>query len=379
MVRNARGTGTVRQVTVAALLLSGAALAEGTSPDAPAEDRQRLEQVRQDPERYARLRREAAAFLRLSPEQQERLRRLDRDLRGQAPAEAARLRRALQRYADWRDGLPEAERRLIDQAPDASTRLRLVKDLRERQWVSRLPKAYRDRIEHAQGSERAALIQRYRQEERRQNREWQVALRNWDELQKGPPPARLQDFPPAVQAFVTEHLRPRLSREEDERLRSAEGQWPLYPRSIVELADKHPLTLPGPGTGPSHFDELPAELQKRLEQWRPGVRLALQQFEGKWPEYAIKATQAARFNKIPLPQQLGPARPEEFSPSLERFVRTQLEPALDPDETARLKRAEKQWPRYPRCVLDLARKHHLPVPGMGLPGPREFWDRFRAQ
>ena len=36
-----------------------------------------------------------------------------------------------------------------------------------------------------------------------------------------------------------------LSPQEKERLAQAEGKWPEFPRTLVELADKHPPALPG--------------------------------------------------------------------------------------------------------------------------------------
>ena len=48
------------------------------------------------------------------------------------------------------------------------------------------------------------------------------------------------------------------------------------------------------------------------------------------------------------------------------------------DDANVLKKAEGRWPWYPNQLLKIARKHGLQVPGMGLPGPRETWNRYRT-
>ena len=46
-----------------------------------------------------------------------------------------------------------------------------------------------------------------------------------------------------------------------------------------------------------------------------------------------------------------------------------------------LDEAQGKWPDYPRLVVDLARKHKQPLVGWTLPTPPnqpQFWDRLRA-
>src|SRR5205823_4653739 len=59
-------------------------------------------------------------------------------------------------------------------------------------------------------------------------------------------------------------LSPLLSDEEKERLAKAEGHWPLYPVTLVELADKHPLALPS-HHGATQVSGLPAAVQKDMK------------------------------------------------------------------------------------------------------------------
>src|SRR5262249_7061682 len=151
----------------------------------------------------------------------------------------------------WMEHLPPADRQRLEAAPDSTERLRRIQELRERQWLDRLPRALRDEVQKLPPDQRPARIAELRQEERRRREEWQVAMRHWDELmQKRPQPARLEEFPAEVRSFVQETLLPMLSREERDRLQQAEGRWPHYPRTLVELSDKHPILLPGPSTGP---------------------------------------------------------------------------------------------------------------------------------
>src|SRR5207302_8332181 len=137
-------------------------------------------------------------------------------------------------------------------APNDQERLKRVWEIK---WVRQLPKARRDQLQTVQGAEREALIKRWREEERQQREEWRTAMRRWDEVVRKP--TRLADFPPAIQVFVRDYLRPRLSPGEQERLDQAEDTpWPGFGRTFVELADMYPLALPARRL-PSHFRDLP--------------------------------------------------------------------------------------------------------------------------
>src|ERR671936_76956 len=104
--------------------------------------------------------------------------------------------------------------------------------------------------------------------------------------------------------------------QEKNRLSQAQGKHPLFLRTLVELADKHPIKLPGPSTGPSKFEDLPTELQARLAKVKDWPSEAAKQAEGKWPDYALEVTSFAIKHKVVLPKQLGPCRPAEFSASI---------------------------------------------------------------
>src|SRR5262245_41264250 len=100
---------------VAGLLLAGAWSAlSAQGPDELEKNRQSLEKVKQDPEQFSKLRQNLKAFQNLPPQQQERLRKLDRELHEMSSASSYRLFRSLERYADWLDRLPEADRRRVE-------------------------------------------------------------------------------------------------------------------------------------------------------------------------------------------------------------------------------------------------------------------------
>jgi hypothetical protein len=90
-------------------------------------------------------------------------------------------------------------------------------------------------------------------------------------------------------------------------------------------------------------------------------------------------TAFARREGIALPRQLGPCRPEELAAPVRQFLTDQLVPRLKPEEKKQLQEAEGEWPRYPRQVVELARRYQLRVPGLGLPGPRQEWDKYRPR
>jgi hypothetical protein len=366
-------------IGVAALLLLAPLPGDADSSyDELEHNRHLLEKWRKDPEHYERLRRDLLAFLALPEDHQTRLRQLDRDLHEEDSATSVRLLRVLERYAEWLQRLPDAERRRIHDEADPQKRLQLIREIRERQWIHRLPKAVQEDLQKLSADQQRTRIAELKKEERKRREEWQVAIRTWNELtQNRPPITHLDDLTPPVKTFVHESLFPLLTPEEKNRLLQAQGKHPLFLRTLVEVADNHPITLPG-SPGPATFEQLPPEVQTRLTNAKGWPPPAIKQAEGKWPEYAVEVVQFAHANRVRLPKQLGPCRPGEFSPSIRRFIEKQLLPVLGADDAARLKKAEGFWPRYPRLLLNLAWKHGLQVPGMHLPGPRQTWDPYRT-
>lgn len=363
---------------VGLLCLSLAPASAESGADEYETNRPVYEKLRSDPRQLARLRREQRAFLSLPADKQKRLRQLHRELQDEDSTMQAHLQRVMRRYVEWLDHLPAPERKRIEEAANSTERLRIIQQLREGEWIARLPKALRDRIEQASAEQRPALIARIRRDEEQRQLEWAVAIKSWDELTRNvPQPSRLTEYAPEVQDYVSRVLLPQLTHEEKDRLMLAEGSWPLYPRTLVELADRHIQQLPGPAKGPTRFAELPADVREklgRIKSFPPYVVNA----EGRWPNYAFSITRLARQRKIDI-APLGPSRPEELPPAVQSFLTTQLLPRLDEKELAELQNTERKWPEYPRTLRDLAHKHDLDVPGETLPGPRKLWDRFRPK
>lgn len=360
----------------------GAALPEpGTSSETKEDplrsNRRLLEKWRADPEHDARLQRDLKAFWALPPERRARLRKLDRELHQQDSATQQRLWGVLERYHDWLKRLPAADRRRIQAAADGRTRLRLVKEVREQEWIRRQPASVRQRLVGLSPSQRSGEVARLRAEQRKRFR---LAL----EVPLKPPridkPTRLNEFPPEVRVFLRESLWHLLTAEERRRLEQADGTpWPRYARTLAELADKHPIPLPG-AIGPVRLADLPAKLRERVHN-HPRWEAQLKRQEGKWPEFGVallsppgKKFPAPTPGKLPWPKEL-----KDFSPALQAFVTTgPLGKKLTEADKKDLKDAAGTWPLFPQTLLRLSKKHKLTLPGMTLPGPRDLWERARA-
>jgi hypothetical protein len=261
----------------------------------------------------------------------------------------------------------------------------------KQKWIEQLPRAHREELERlrSEPAKYETRVEEILKEEQTREREWRVALEHWDQNAQRHQQviAQLQALRPEIEAYINEALIPMLSVQERNRLRrshdnmSAKNQWQPFLKTLVLLSDKHPVKLPGPSTGPSRFDELPAAVQKLLPDLRsprPQLGERLHEVEGKWPDYAQVVRQIANRRRITIPA-LGPTRPTELATPVREFINTKLMPALDKDEAMRLQSALGQWPLYPRQVLNLARAHQLQVPLMGLPGAPELWETFREK
>lgn len=379
----------LQRILAAAAFLAGVAPVLALSEPSVEEyevNRRLLEQWRSDPEHAARLQRDLAVFRSLPPERQEQLRQLERDLLRQDSATRGRLLGVAQRYADWLARLSEEERNEVLAAPAGKERVQAIRKVRNRRWLAHLPRADRERLRNALPKERQALAQKILGEQRQYRHDWQIALRFWDDLMHDKPlPARLEEFPANVQVFVRDSVLPFLSDEEKQRLEDAGGKWPRYPQTLVEFADQHPLSVPGP-VGPIRR----ADVEKKLK-FPPKSRSweRLHQVEGKWPEFGValrrEVVQHKKIEKLAaqlpllLTDKVTPCRPGDFSPAVRRFINQDLRRILLPDEKVRLDNAEGRWPDYPWILVDLARKHNLQVPDMTLPGPRAQWDKYRLR
>jgi hypothetical protein len=442
--------------------LSGLLLAVDSAfpDDGPTKVDPRVDEVRKDLQRYAQLVREAKQFFALPPERQEALRKLDDDLGNLPSLERARLMRVMTWYANWLDKLSPADRDVILSAPDKTARLAKIKEQLERDWIARQPRATQQYLARLPRSKpapaaaaahllgmmatrnqhpldaasallvdktdiRAETIRRLKRHESAQARDWLIASRFWQDLaepdpkKRQPMPTRASEFSADVDNYVKDYLRPVLSKEELERLDKAEGHWPQYALTLVEVADRHPLALPQKH-GPESFATLPKEVRDRVQahyakepkETKKGIpkkapevffrnqaekkdmKERLEQIDLHNPSMAIKfacaVAQYAHKGNVQLPFELWAARPEDMSARMKAF--------LDPDgafmtglttaERMELKKDEKKWPEYPLKVKRLAEKygftppwHVLPEPAERKPGwdPKHGWDYYRLK
>jgi hypothetical protein len=353
--------------------------------DVPADDvdyaHRKLAVLRNHPEELARIRQEADRLDEMPPERQAQLRQLDRDLHQLPSATQARLEDTLDRYVDWLGRLPPADRERIQKADGAKARLAIVRELRLAEWIARQPKAFRDSLDKLSGAKRAEFVASGLREDRKRQAEWAVAHRFRKELAENKPlPTKADEFDANTRIYVTEILPRLLTKDELERLKKAEGQWPLYPKTLVELADKHPPALPSE-TAPRSYADLPRPVQNAFGKKGPLKAKVLEKdlkpFEGRYPEFASKFANLAYRNEVILPAEWWPATFKGLMPPMQEFVERKLKPALDAKERRELVDAEGKWPEYPLAIQKLSSAHNLPVPWHVLP-TSERWDAYRS-
>ena len=359
----------------------------GPSSDELEHNRRLLERYyHAEPAHYARLLGDLHAFQELPPARQERERQFDHDLHAEDPATQGRLLEVLERYTDWEVRLPESEQQRIDGTADRTERLKIVKDLRDQEWVDHLPQAERADLQTMAEPLRSKRIAILRYDERQLRKEWRYWADSLPTRPDGIPrttrPSHLTDFPEAVQAFVKDKLAPMLNEAENDQLKNADGKWPLLARTLAELSDKHPYLPPLPAGPVVRFEQLPPPVKillgfdrfKKDRAWED-----LQKKKDKWPQFALAVAdllkQEIKDKRLP---PLGASRPGEFPADTEAFIDKELMPTLKDAERAKLHDAEGRWPDYPLALLEVAHKNDVNVPGLDLPGPREFWDDARA-
>jgi hypothetical protein len=198
-------------------------------------------------------------------------------------------------------------------------------------------------------------------------------------------PVRFADLDARDQEGVREFLVPMLSNEEKELLTKAEGNWPAYPMTLVELADRHPLALPGK-QGPRTVDQLPEALKSRFNAaianpFAKGKTYAslLKPSEGNWPKFAAHVTAINQlYIRTPLPRELWACDYKSLLSPMQDYVKNVLK--LTSNEAESLLKAEGHWPQYPERIQELAKSHAAPAPPWetALYGPPDRWDVYRA-
>ena len=326
----------------------------------------------------------AKAFKALPPARQDQLRELDRKLYSQPPAERTKLLRVLESYAVWLHGLDETERKAIFDARSPATRLAAIRDIRELRWRERLPPPHRAMLENAEpGTKRTALVQQLKTAEQDRRRNWLLARKNWETIRTGRVPWPFDSD--AMRNEVSDYVRSvlkvdgnsngRLTASEADLLRDARDfaekndAWLWYGSDLYHLANKYPMYPEPIGTPITRIDDL-----SRFPKKIVGDRKPLREAVGKWPEFALAVVEEARRSNLSLPMALGPCRPGEFRPPIESFLVKTLLPKLTREEKESLKQLEGKWPEYPKRMIELAKKHDMPVPGVTLPGSPKKWE-----
>ncbi len=353
--------------------------------DQPAYDevelnRLQLEKWKKDSSHYARLRRNLNDFLQLSPARQEALRQLDHDLQAEDSATSARLMRVLDRYVDWLNQLPEEDRQAVVSAGSNAERFQRIKQIRDHEWLLRQPKTVADQLVRLAPVEQAVRIVQLRKEEAEFRTQWDAAILYQDQFN------RIRNLPEktveALRFYVKDSLEPLLTKEEQKQLNEVKDRWPLFEMKLVELADKHPVKLLGIKSSFRTYEELVKKFPGLSEELKKAVRRPAAPTvaaEGRWPDYAEAVGTMANRRNLKLPEQpLGACHEADFAQPVRDFIK-ELTAILKPEEKETLHKAEGKWPAYPRAVQHLASAHSLPVPGMGLPGPRDIWQSFRRK
>jgi hypothetical protein len=430
-------------------VLSAALMTLGQSGSA--QDEARLAAFRKDP-RYAALYDDGKAFLALPVARKEAMRKLHLDIQGLPSAERERVLGGLARYADWLDGLPKDERKAVVGAKDKTARMRKIKEVREKHWIARQPGAVRRHLEKLPKSKpapadasaavvgllvgtpqhmrvivassaavadftdfRAETIRRIKKGHSLAEREWEVATKHWHELtdpKRPTMPVTAAEFGKGVETFVKEFLQPWLSKDEQERLANAEGRWPQYPVTLVELADKHPMALPQK-KGPNAFGALPVEVQNKIlnqlypkkdkdkadkskqqanEYFHKGgmkdVDARLSAIPLKNAPASVKFACAvatyAHAKSVRLPHELWASRPKEMSRPMQVFLddKGSFMGQLTREERDQLSAAEGKWPEYPLKIRELARRYGYRPPWQSLPDigdKSDIWDSYRGK
>lgn len=329
----------------------------------------------------------------LPPARQQQLRDLDRDLHALDAAAQDRLYKVMANYNYWLARLPADERRRIIEAATPDERLSLIQKVKDREWIETLPKAYRDKYANAEKGDRGRLLVMWREEQHERREEWQFVVRNWEDIkdERTPlaPPLEVRKQLDAYSLNLESQMLP----SDREKLRKARDNMQeergmfQYFRALLELSDRYVL-LPGPLDGPRHFDALPKADRDALEKAdklffkKKNIPKELQGPQGRWPDFAIAVTDYAKQHGIVLPEPLGPNNKAAMPAEVRLFIDEKLEPVLqktDPVDLARLHKAERKWPDYPRTVMELAKQHKLVVPGWMIPGKADLWERYRTK
>lgn len=331
------------------------------------------------------------AFMQLPAERQQAIRDLDKQLYAHPAGSRDRLLRVLEAYALWMNALPETERKAVLAAETPEVRLKLILEMREKQYIERLSPSQKSQLDVATGDLKKSLMKGWKTGD---GQKWTAPPKRTGELldpAKAPWPFDDEARRRAVETFARAAFQlegsngSRLTNNEVERYVAAHSfavdqggaAWGSYGKVVYELARKYEdLFLPPPANPRLRITDaagLPLPYQNQVKKYG-----SLNAVAGKWPEFPLKLHELhpkgiAAKSDIKLPQ-LGPARNSEFTAPVQRFIESDLLPKLNESDRAKLSKDEGKWPDYSREIMRLARQHNLAVPDVMLPFPPLQWE-----
>lgn len=357
------------------------------------------------------LRQQYSFFQSLKPARQHDLRKLDVDLHAlekESKEAYERLQKVIDNYNWWLANLDPADRKRVTDAETSKERLKIIQELKDREWVDTLPVPYRVEYQSANEGDRLRLLKSWRNDQRKRRDDWLretwLEGRTVEEVKPRIPDAvQNADMRQALETFAN-NLETQLPSSQRDRLRfyrdqpADEREWLKYLRLLVDLADRHPL-LPGPLDGPRSFEALPKAVREAFEKGDPKnfvkkktLPKELQVEVGRWPQFALAMVDYAKQHNIHLPEPIVPATradmPAEVRSFLDKLDAT-LKKADKKDigergeharrDIAKLKDTEGKWPDYPRAIMEIAKQHRMQVTAWMLPNRTETWDIFRLK
>lgn len=160
------------------------------------------------------------------------------------------------------------------------------------------------------------------------------------------------------------------------------GLWLGYGLLVARLADQHPI-FPWAKVGPKDLKDLPLEV-RRLIPKAADLPREVRKAQGRWPDFAVELTAYARKANLRLPPLGDCKRdqmPQDVVQLIDKLEKDLKKTDAGRSDLKALEDAQGRWPDYPRQVVDLARKYKHSIPGWTLPTPPnqpQFWDRLRA-
>ena len=104
------------------------------------------------------------------------------------------------------------------------------------------------------------------------------------------------------------------------------------------------------------------DLQSMTETMRVKRVAVLREEERKDRQEWVDWANAAKLRTDPASRSKKPTRMAEFPESVQKFVKNLLEPMLNEEERDHLTKAEGQWPRLAKTILELSEKHPVLPP-----------------